>query len=196
MAANGAQEAFAPSDVLGAVMTMRSGEQEAKKKAHEYLERFQKSKDSWGTIIGILESEAEPEATLFAAITLRGKITYDLATQVPTTELPALRNQILLQLKRFASGPKPIRVQLCVCLAILAIQMKDWHDVLPSVVQSLSDSSESHACILDFLRVLPEEVTEGRKITLSVCGSSSNDRTPLPPSTLRSTGRRLAEIVI
>lgn len=98
------------------------------------------------------------------------QITYDLATQVPPTELPALRNQILMLLKHFAPGPKPIRVQLCVCLAILAIQMKDWNDVLPSVVQSLSDSPESHACILDFLRVLPEEVTEGRKITLSVCG--------------------------
>jgi transportin-3 len=43
MASNGAQEAFAPPDVLAAVMTMRSGEQEAKKHAHEYLERFQKS---------------------------------------------------------------------------------------------------------------------------------------------------------
>ncbi|KAJ4864836.1 exportin 1-like protein domain-containing protein [Trichoderma breve] len=167
MASNGTQEAFAPTDVLGAVMTMRSGEQEAKKKAHEYLEAFQKSKDSWGTVIGILQSKAEPEATLFAAITLRGKITYDLITQVPPNELPALRNQILLLLKHYASGPKPIRVQLCVCLAILAIQMKDWNDVLHSVVQSLSDSPESHACILDFLRVLPEEVTEGRKITLS-----------------------------
>lgn len=99
-------------------------------------------------------------------------MTYDLSTQVPPSELPALRNQILLLLKHFAAGPKPIRVQLCVCLAILAIQMKDWHDVLPSVVQSLSDSPESHACILDFLRVLPEEVTEGRKITLSVRGFS------------------------
>ncbi|EHK43298.1 hypothetical protein TRIATDRAFT_285917 [Trichoderma atroviride IMI 206040] len=118
-------------------MTMRSGEQEAKKKAHEYLEQFQKS------------------------------ITYDLITQVPPGELPALRNQILLLLKHYAAGPKPIRVQLCVCLAILAIQMKDWNDVLSSVVQSLSDSPQSHACILDFLRVLPEEVTEGRKITLS-----------------------------
>ncbi|KAM5348232.1 hypothetical protein ACJ41O_008056 [Fusarium nematophilum] len=167
MATNGAQEAFAPPDVLAAVMTMRSGEQAAKKHAHEYLQRFQKSKDSWATIVGILQSDAEPEATLFAAITLRGKITYDLATQVPPSELPALRSQILLLLKHFAAGPKPIRVQLCVCLAILAIQMKEWNDVLPSVVQSLSDSPESHACILDFLRVLPEEVTEGRKITLS-----------------------------
>ncbi|KIE02208.1 Importin-beta domain containing protein, partial [Metarhizium majus ARSEF 297] len=167
MASNGTQETFSPSDVLAAVRTMRTGEKETKTKAHEYLERFQKSKDSWGTIMGILQSTAEPEATLFAAITLRGKITYDLTTQVPPSELPALRGQILLLLKHFAAGPKPIRVQLCVCLAILAIQMKDWNDVLPSVVQSLGDSPESHACILDFLRVLPEEVTEGRKITLS-----------------------------
>lgn len=60
-------------------------------------------------------------------------------------------------------------MQLCVCLAILAIQMKGWKDVLPMVVSALG--MESHAAILDFLRVLPEEVTEGRKITLSVCGS-------------------------
>ncbi|KAG6020548.1 hypothetical protein E4U41_002813 [Claviceps citrina] len=167
MASNGVQEQFSPSDVLAAVMTLRAGEKETKIKAHEYLERFQKSKCSWVTLMGILQSNAEPEATLFAAITLRGKITYDLTTQVPPTEVPALRNQILLLLKHFAAGPKPIRVQLCVCLAILAIQMKDWDDVLSSVVQSLGDSPESHACILDFLRVLPEEVTEGRKITLS-----------------------------
>jgi transportin-3 len=90
---------------------------------------------------------------------------------VPAGELDALRDQILLLLQRYAAGPKPIRVQLSVCLAILAIQMKDWINVLPDVVAALSSSSESHAAILDFLRVLPEEVTEGRKITLSVRGS-------------------------
>lgn len=99
------------------------------------------------------------------------QITYDLSTQVPEAELPALRDQILLLLKGFAAGPKPIRVQLCVCLATLAVQMTAWKDVLPTVVSSLGDSVESHAAILDFLRVLPEEVTEGRKITLTVCGS-------------------------
>lgn len=75
---------------------------------------------------------------------------------------------MLLLLKHFSAGPKPIRVQLCVCLAILAIQMKDWKDVIPTVVSALGDSAESHASILDFIRVLPEEVTEGRKITLTV----------------------------
>lgn len=83
----------------------------------------------------------------------------------------AVRNQLLELLQLYASGPKPIRVQLCVCLAILAIQMKEWKDVLAVVVSSLGNQVESHACILDFLRVLPEEVTEGRKITLTVRGS-------------------------
>lgn len=62
---------------------------------------------------------------------------------------------------------------MCVCLAILAIQMQTWKDVLQTVVAALGNDVASHACILDFLRVLPEEVTEGRKITLSVCGPLS-----------------------
>lgn len=103
------------------------------------------------------------------------QITYDLATQLTESDLPALRSQILLLLKRFAPGPKPVRVQLCVCLASLAIQMRGWNDVLPMVVSSLDSDVESHSCILDFLRVLPEEVTEGRKINLSVRGLRNND---------------------
>lgn len=66
-------------------------------------------------------------------------------------------------------------MQLCVCLAILAIQMRTWKDVLPTVVSALGSDVQSHAAILDFLRVLPEEVTEGRKINLSVRGSPDND---------------------
>jgi transportin-3 len=65
-----------------------------------------------------------------------------------------------------------VRVQLCVCLAVLAIQMRGWKDVLQTVLSALGSDVDSHACVLDFLRVLPEEVTEGRKINLSVCQPS------------------------
>ncbi|KAI1383156.1 ARM repeat-containing protein [Hypoxylon trugodes] len=168
MASNEAQQDFGLDGVLQAMVAMRGGLNEKKKKeAHEYLELFQKSMVAWTTTITILQSNAEADVKLFAATTLRGKITYDLSTQVPASEVPAVRTQLLALLKRFAPGPKPIRVQLCVCLAILAIQMQEWKDVLPVVVSSLGDDVESHACILDFLRVLPEEVTEGRKITLT-----------------------------
>jgi hypothetical protein len=73
-----------------------------------------------------------------------------------------------------------------VCLAILAIQMTEWKDVVPMVVSTLGNDAESHACILDFLKVLPEEVTEGRKINLTVCGPK---HTILRASTTTLDGR-------
>lgn len=167
MASNGAQAAFPPEQVLEAMLTMRSNDADRKKKAHKFLEEFQKSSSAWTTTFTILQSDAEADVKLFAATTLRGKITYDLSTQIPAEQHAAVRTQLLELLKVYAPGPKPIRVQLCVCLAILAIQMKEWKDVLPMVVSSLGNQAESHAAILDFLRILPEEVTEGRKITLS-----------------------------
>jgi transportin-3 len=48
--------------------------------------------------------------------------------------------------------------------------MTQWEDVMPMVISALGTDSESHACILDFLKVLPEEVTHGRKINLTVRG--------------------------
>ena len=74
---------------------------------------------------------------------------------------------MLQQLAAYAKGPKPIRTQLCVALANLAIQMIEWKDVLQTVVQTLGSDQKSIACVLEFLHVLPEEVTEGRKINLT-----------------------------
>jgi transportin-3 len=68
----------------------------------------------------------------------------------------------------FHAGPKPIRLQLCVCLANLAIQMTEWKDVLKDVVNTLGTDPATLPCVLDFLRVLPEEVMHGRKIALTV----------------------------
>ncbi|KAJ8119787.1 hypothetical protein ONZ43_g3336 [Nemania bipapillata] len=166
MATNGAQQAFVLADVLQAMLTMRGGDSDKKERATKYLGEFQKSTAAWAESINILKSAADPVDKLFAATTLKGKVTFDIQSPGSPSEVVVVRNQLLELLQLYAPGPKPIRVQLCVCLAILAIQMKDWKDVLPVVVSSL-DQGTSHACILDFLRVLPEEVTEGRKITLT-----------------------------
>jgi hypothetical protein len=79
----------------------------------------------------------------------------------------ALRDSVLNLLVAFAPGPRPIQTQLCVCLASLAIQMVAWKDVLATVGAALGSSAGD--CVLEFLKILPEEVTEGRKINLSVC---------------------------
>ncbi|EON66053.1 hypothetical protein W97_05296 [Coniosporium apollinis CBS 100218] len=167
MATNGpAQQAFAP--VLAALETMQGNVDRAQKgRAHEFLETFQKSTEAWTTTFAILQArDASAQAKLFAATTLKGKIVYDLH-QLPRESLPSLRDTLLGLLSSYRAGPKPIRIQLCVCLANLAIQMTEWKDVLPLVVSTLGSDPESLPCALDFLRVLPEEVTEGRKINLT-----------------------------
>lgn len=45
--------------------------------------------------------------------------------------------------------------------------MIEWKGVLPMVVSTLGSDPSSIACVLEFLHVLPEEVTEGRKINLT-----------------------------
>jgi len=95
------------------------------------------------------------------------QITYDLH-QLPRDSLPQLRDTIITLLQSLGAGPKPIRTQLCVCLANLAIQMLEWKDVLSVLLNTLGSNPQSIPCMLEFLHVLPEEVTEGRKIHLTV----------------------------
>ncbi|KAK2787716.1 Nuclear import receptor [Emmonsiellopsis sp. PD_33] len=158
-------QAFAP--VLAAVATMQGNVSRSEKThAHEFLEKFQKSVEAWTTTHALLQSgdEIPVEAKLFAATTLKGKITYDL-DQLPAESLTALRDSILALLTVYRTEPKPIRTQLCVCLASLAIQMTAWKDVLATVGSALGN--EAGDCVLEFLKILPEEVTEGRKINLT-----------------------------
>ena len=54
--------------------------------------------------------------------------------------------------------------------------MIEWKDVLQSVGSTLG--SDAGDCILDFLRIVPEEVIEGRKINLTVC-STEQQRSPI-----------------
>ena len=106
-----------------------------------------------------------PPPLLFHLLT--PQIVYDLH-QIPRQSLPDLRTSLIRNLATFHAGPKPIRLQLCVCLANLAIQMIEWKDVLSLVVSTLGTDATTLPCVLDFLRVLPEEVTHGRKINLTV----------------------------
>ena len=51
--------------------------------------------------------------------------------------------------------------------------MTDWHDVLPLIMSSLDMHNDNGiSTILEFLKILPEEVTEGRKFNLSVRSST------------------------
>ena len=63
--------------------------------------------------------------------------------------------------------------------------MIEWKDVLQIVGSTLGNAGGD--CVLEFLRVLPEEVTEGRKINLSVCGAETSPACSQSPSALRAS---------
>ncbi|KAK5015400.1 Nuclear import receptor [Cryomyces antarcticus] len=84
MATNGRQ-AFAP--VMAALATMQSNVDRAQKsRAHEFLEQFQKSPEAWTTTFEILQAnDAAPDAKVFAAVTLKGKVERTMASASPNT---------------------------------------------------------------------------------------------------------------
>lgn len=117
------------------------------------------------------ERKGKTPGSMVPALYLRlGQITYDLH-QLPEQALNSLRDSMISLLQTFSVGPRPIRTQLCVCLASLAIQITSWKNVLATIGPAISSSPDGQDAILDFLRILPEEVTEGRKINLTVCST-------------------------
>lgn len=52
--------------------------------------------------------------------------------------------------------------------------MTEWKDVLPVVISQFSGKGDGATTVfLEFLKVLAEELTEGRKISLSVRSAST-----------------------
>ncbi|RVX67628.1 hypothetical protein B0A52_08157 [Exophiala mesophila] len=151
------QDGFAP--VFKALATMQSNlSSKEKTQAHEFLEKFQKSSEAWNATHAILQdSKAPVEARLFAATTLKGK----------AYALNPLRDSLISLLQLYLPGPRPIRTQINVCLASLAIQLPSWKDVVSTIGSAVGNSFEGGDCLLDFLRILPEEVIDGRKINIS-----------------------------
>lgn len=101
------------------------------------------------------------------------QITYDLH-QLPPDALTPLRDSLISLLQLYLPGPRPIRTQINVCLASLAIQLPSWKDVVTTIGSAVGTSFEGGDCLLDFLRILPEEVIDGRKINISVCPTAQH----------------------
>ena len=68
---------------------------------------------------------------------------------------------------KYASGPRPILIALSVALATLALQMSEWNSVLQDMATSFSTSPTTWNALLQFISVLPEEINESRKMSLT-----------------------------
>jgi transportin-3 len=95
------------------------------------------------------------------------QITQDLH-QLDVAGRSSLRDVLLGLLYDYRSGSRAIITQLCVSLSALALQMPEWDDVLPQFIKLYGDNPETVGCLLEFLKILPEEINENRRIPITV----------------------------
>jgi transportin-3 len=90
----------------------------------------------------------------------------------------SLRSSLLTALRTFSvPGSRPILVQVCLALADLAVQMMEWTDVVHGLVEEFGKDVFMVPALLEFLRVLPEEVANPKiTITVSIAASQSLGR--------------------
>ncbi|KAH9982567.1 ARM repeat-containing protein [Lactifluus volemus] len=136
-------------------------------KANSWLQDFQHSSQAWTTCNLILRSpDVPPAAKLFAAQTLRTKVTYDLA-QVDPSLLFTLRDTIIAALEYFKDGPRAIILQLCLALSGLALQLPAWTNAVEGLIESYGKNPSMVPVLLQFLTVLPEELYSNTKIPVT-----------------------------
>ncbi|CCE63300.1 hypothetical protein TPHA_0E02080 [Tetrapisispora phaffii CBS 4417] len=133
-----------------------------KTEALGYLEHFQKSTEAWKTCHEILgmNNGALVELGVFAAQTLRNKVTYDL------NQLDGNLSQFKESLINFLilHTNKLIVTQLNVALARLAIQYLQWINPITEIINYLNPYPDK---LLGFLKILPEETLDVNSTPLS-----------------------------
>ncbi|KAF5385512.1 hypothetical protein D9757_005366 [Collybiopsis confluens] len=143
-------------------------------KANSWLQEFQHSPEAWTTCNVLLSSPGVPlAAKVFAAQTIRTKVTYDLS-QVDTANLSALRDTLIAALEAYTSGPRSIIVQLCLALAGLAMQFSAWDNAVETMIAKFGSNPSTVPILLQFLALLPEELHTNHKVPIT--DSEWNDR--------------------
>lgn len=78
-----------------------------------------------------------------------------------------LRDSLITLLEKYAQGPRPVLIALCVAVSSLAIQMTTWTTVLQDMTKVLSGNAAKWSALLQFLSILPEEFSGSRKVSLT-----------------------------
>ncbi|KAI8392944.1 Importin-beta N-terminal domain [Nakaseomyces glabratus] len=145
------------NNVVGALQCISSNNsQDEKNKALQYLEQFQRSSEAWMICHDILNNnstEQSLELQIFAAQTLRNKVTYDL-TQLGDN-LSSFKDSVLQMLT--SHNNNLVITQLNVALARLSIQYLNWKNPIQEIITVLNPYP---VALLGFLRVLPEETLD------------------------------------
>lgn len=134
-----------------------------KTKSQHALEEFQKQTEAWQVCFALLKNQEVPvEPKLFAAQTLKAKLNYDLH-QLDMEKLEQVKEELVGILLKFPNVPKPVKTQIIVAVAALALQIPTWNDPLRFFAERCSANEDQSRLFLQFISVIPEEVHDARK---------------------------------
>ncbi|KAG8932286.1 Nuclear import receptor [Tulasnella sp. 418] len=157
------------NSVLQALAVFGGGQPDksALEKANKWLQEFQHTPDSWATCNTLLLApEIDGQGRVFAAQTFRAKVTHDLH-QLDAAQRLGLRDTLLTAIRQYATGPRVVLIQICLALSGLALQMKEWENAVMDVITALGQDPTTVPALLQFLTVLPEEVSSNTRIPMS-----------------------------
>lgn len=144
--------------------------------ANDWLQQFQQTPDAWKLANDILLDQAVSlEPRLLAAITFHKKVVYDLS-QLPDDARVSLRDTLLVALQGYARGPRVIQSRICLALSALALQMPGWANPVGDMIARFGQDPATVDVLLEFLTVLPEEVTTNSRIPID--NEEYQDRVP------------------
>ena len=83
-------------------------------------------------------------------------------------DLLSLKDTLLTALHTYHAGHRTILVQLCLALSALALQLPAWEDPIQNMIDSFGRNPATVPALLQFLTVLPEELTSNTKIPITV----------------------------
>ncbi|KAI0660358.1 ARM repeat-containing protein [Cubamyces menziesii] len=145
----------------------RAPDKAAIEQANTWLQDFQHSSEAWSTCnVLLLSPDAPLHAKIFAAQTFRTKVTYDLA-DMSTPDLLQLRETLLKALETYHAGPRNILLQICLAISGLALQLPAWEDPVQDMIDAFGRNPATVPALLQFLTVLPEEITTNTKIPIT-----------------------------
>lgn len=78
-----------------------------------------------------------------------------------------MKNSLLQLVTLNQEGTKLVNVQLALALANLALQFLTWNGAVAELVSTLTQNSGTIPALLEFLRVLPEELSSNRRIPIT-----------------------------
>ncbi len=97
-------------------------------------------------------------------------MTYDLH-QVDQANVLPLRDTLLTALEVYKAGPRTIILQLSLAIAGLALQLPAWENPVQDLITSFGQNPATVSTLLQFLTVLPDEITSNTRIPISVSRS-------------------------